>query len=445
MNKAEDIRDEDSLRAWLVTQPREVSVLIASRAALRVMPLWADYCLFDDGRTRDVTPVPVLWANLASVVAAISPTDEMNATADRAAEYASGFIDLYPVDFSASIASNAVASASAASASSSRIDAFIAAIDAVAAVCNATTADADAFWLAVRADVRAIEAGADVASTPLWPGKGPEANPLSDLWHKVASKGFTPGSPYDFWRRWYETHLDPARHPPMPFDMLKDIALIDSKIWECTPEDLAAEIARIEARYGAARKAVEASDMSREAGGGPELADESGSDSAGRAAPAQVQKVKVALGENRRTLPPTIDAVQQFILLEIKRWQTSNELNAKVPDECKRQVENYVAMYDALEGIRAQIPATGDPTDENAEEVISLGRLYLEKYKTIPREKSTHIVEGTMVFATAALTWGLGLGPMAGAAIGALTFARPDANTILSAAKEFTRSETSGA
>ncbi len=245
MTKARDIRDEDSLKAWLETQPREVSALIASRAALRVMPVWADYCLFGRGKERDVTPVPVLWANLISSVVAVSPTDDMKAPARAAASaiYASA----------SAYAASASAYAAYGSASATYDSAFGA--TATGAVVNAAAVTASsAVWSAVRSDALAIEAGKNVTTAPLWPGEGAEANPLADLWHKVATQGFTPDSPYDFWRRWYDTLLDPARHPPMPHDMLYEIALIDPEIWEGAPEDLAREIAGIEARYVAPKK-----------------------------------------------------------------------------------------------------------------------------------------------------------------------------------------------
>ncbi len=248
MRKAENIHDRDSLEAWLQTQPREVSLLIANRAALRVMPVWADDCLFGDGQKHDVTPVVILRANLISSVAALFPTDDMEAAA-RAARAAA-------TADAGDVRATATATATATAAAVHAADAVLATAtaDVVLALAVFRTADAvdilpaaGEVWRAVRADALAIEAGEDVASAPLWPGKGPEANPLSDLWHKVARDGFTPDSPYDFWRRWYETLLDPTRHPPMSFDMLKDIALIAPEIWEGPPEDLAAEIARIEA------------------------------------------------------------------------------------------------------------------------------------------------------------------------------------------------------
>ncbi len=249
MEKVEDIHDKESLKAWLGTQPREVSALIASRAALRVMPVWTDYCLFGDGQKRDLTPVVVLRMNLISSVAAVSPTDDMKEVARAAARAARAAVA------ARADAAYAAYAAAAAAADAARAVYAVYAVYAADAAAYAAVADdaaivvyADA-WRAVRADARAIEAGEDVASAPLWPGTGSEANPLSDLWHKVASQGFTPDSPYDFWHRWYETLLDPTRHPPMPFDMLKDIALIAPKIWEGPPEALAAEIARIEAGY----------------------------------------------------------------------------------------------------------------------------------------------------------------------------------------------------
>ncbi len=235
---------------------------------MTVMPVWAGYCLFGRGKKRDLTPVLVLRANLMSSVAAVSPTDEVKAAADFAG---ARVISLPGADFDLAAAADAAAYAAAfgadvAGRASSAFGGFIAAeADDVAAAANvaadavdiAATANvvaAPAVWSATMSDALVIEAGEDVSTAPLWPGEGAEANPLSDLWHKVATQGFTPDSPYDFWRRWYETHLAPARHPPMPHDMLYEIALIAPEIWEGAPEDLAREIADLEARYVAPKK-----------------------------------------------------------------------------------------------------------------------------------------------------------------------------------------------
>ena len=75
-----DIRDQESLEAWLEDQPREVAVWIASRAAARVMPVWWDAVLTEDwARERDLTALPVSRSVLISSVAARVPTNDTKA------------------------------------------------------------------------------------------------------------------------------------------------------------------------------------------------------------------------------------------------------------------------------------------------------------------------------------------------------------------------------
>ena len=62
-----DIKDRQSLEAWLKEQPRESAVALTHRAAMRVLPLYWDWVQNDaKARKGDLTALPVLWASLIS-------------------------------------------------------------------------------------------------------------------------------------------------------------------------------------------------------------------------------------------------------------------------------------------------------------------------------------------------------------------------------------------
>ena len=66
-----EIVDPDSLEAWLNSLPRGTdaekaeahrwAVLIAHRAAMRVLPLFWHWSLTNEARKDDLTAIPVLW------------------------------------------------------------------------------------------------------------------------------------------------------------------------------------------------------------------------------------------------------------------------------------------------------------------------------------------------------------------------------------------------
>ena len=92
MIEIEDIKDQGSLKRWLIEWPQEngkdeaqaraIAVSIAHRAAMRVLPLWWAWTLTDDARNRDLTALPVLRCSLISGVAVIAPTPEINLAED---------------------------------------------------------------------------------------------------------------------------------------------------------------------------------------------------------------------------------------------------------------------------------------------------------------------------------------------------------------------------
>ena len=88
---------------------------------------------------------------------------------------------------------------------------------------------------------------------PLWPNgsipkiwKDPFLH-LSDFWSLEEPI-------WSFWQRWYEGML---KGDPLPWELQRQVALIDNAIWDAGPEAVAEEIARIEARFEVLRRIEE--------------------------------------------------------------------------------------------------------------------------------------------------------------------------------------------
>lgn len=238
MVESSDIRDQDSLEAWLEDQPREVSVWIASRAAARVLPLWWDAVLREDWALEtDVTALPVLRNILVSSVAVVGP-NEGSMTAFYADVAVAGAAIRYASANDATAYADATDYATDAAAAAAEALAYPdAATTAVAAAADAN-ANAPTTWYAVRTDAGQVTDGAFPDALPLWPdGAGPLAEQWRAIKWQVAKSEGT--EDWQFWLDWYDALLkgrpmlgDAAR----TWEMLEQIALIDPATWDKGPE-----------------------------------------------------------------------------------------------------------------------------------------------------------------------------------------------------------------
>jgi hypothetical protein len=178
MREVERITDEESQRAWLKGQPRDVAVAIASRAALRVLPLVLDI----PRRVRN-TPegyrasvwLPLFRATAISRVGSTWPTREIAARA--------------------------------------------AAADGAAA--DAAAEAAAAFWRVINEDAELVESTRirdhSLSSTllrlgrqSLWGEASPEPT-IAKSWSRARALATQAGSDWDVWFEWYDHVLGAGR------------------------------------------------------------------------------------------------------------------------------------------------------------------------------------------------------------------------------------------
>jgi hypothetical protein len=237
MVEISDIKDRDSLEAWLVDQPREVCVWIAARAAMRVLPVWWQAVLTEEWEyDRGVMAVLVLRSLLVSSVSIFQPTaDSISGAAADAAGYGGAVAGDDPADPKAVAAADAAEAAADAAGAGSGFGAP-AFHTARAAAAADRAAHGFGAWIAARTD--AEQAGQLLDALPLWP----EAqNPFEKDWSDIKAQfAESPdAADWQFWLDWYDAQLAGRTllpDPALTWDMLEQIALIDAETWDAGPE-----------------------------------------------------------------------------------------------------------------------------------------------------------------------------------------------------------------
>lgn len=199
------IFDQESLKRWLDTLPpdqqKHKAVIVAARAALRVLPMIERAAPQSQARQFGRLAAAVFWATALARNAGICPT---RADAYRAAATVLGVVANTPT----TVRSVKAARAATHAATAANADAApAAAASAAAAAAAAADAHEDAIWRSISADVTALGAGrapVDLASDPLWPQGAPawareHWRLLRDL---LAEAHWRP------WFDWYQRRLD---------------------------------------------------------------------------------------------------------------------------------------------------------------------------------------------------------------------------------------------
>jgi hypothetical protein len=244
-----EITDKYSAQAWLETQPQQVCVAMAARAALRGLAGLGT----TDAETIAEIALPVLRALLTAGSASTCPANAVNElknaanfasrSAARSADYAAAAAAAYSTDSLAdSVAISAAYSVGTAHFNSAT-DSASSAADAIAYSASLSVQSAD--YLALEKDLDGINAWDSIDMLfhyHLWqrveePGSRAEG--------RAALLRFLDADPakWDFWARWYRGMFDGR---PMDWALQREVALIPEDVWKAGPEAVAARIAEIE-------------------------------------------------------------------------------------------------------------------------------------------------------------------------------------------------------
>jgi len=426
MGEVAGIKDKETLEAWLRGRSQEDAIGIANRAAMRVAPLFWIRLGENWARKGDLTALVSLWPLLTAGVARTYPTPEVKAAAsadaaartafDIAAEAAATVV--YAVD-----AAETAAYATAAAADSDAIDARNAGAESNYA----------AHLQSVRMDCATLEAGGDPFTLPLWDGPVPER--IADAWAQTRQEWVQAGGPvWAFWTQFYENALAGR---PQDWPLLHDIALIPAKDWQGGPDRVHPIIEAMLKRRA-----------DQEKGKGEVAQDLAGLPAAPR---PTIQQVQSALSLNRVALPPTFDAVEGFIALEIARLQSRNHQTDDEAAEARRMIRTLSFLAEAVLQMRAAVPAEGPAKESQARDVEGLARVYMKKLGDLPRIKADEVVEGMwsagkgacqvgLIGCSATLMVAFGLPALASVAAATLVFAPKLGSDAIKGAVELAKS-----
>jgi len=244
-----EFTDTRKFEDWLASQPREIAVTLAVRAALRVLPIMRDVVRAGhlDTALSEVM-LCAFRASAASWAAAkfrIRATDHAARPAARAA-MAARTAYAYADAADAALSARAAAGYAARAASTSSYSAREAAADAVRTAADAAYsayADYAAFWTALSADTTRVGKGvaaSEISGSPLWSERQPI--PFQDLWLELKATLVDTRQDWDVWTTWYEDRL--TGHVR---DEQRELAyvLIEDEIWARGPAVVNAEIKRL--------------------------------------------------------------------------------------------------------------------------------------------------------------------------------------------------------
>jgi len=233
------IDSREALEAWLLDKPRAVVQAIATRAALRVLPLvCGDPAAKQGSRSSD----SLLFATFRCMdILSVATAENVNADIKRASSFAAS------AAFASSYAARAASHAASGISSDFYLDGAVH-FAVYAADASTFAASGISIWAAAEADCRQFDDGGSVVGVmrmPIWHGIAPDWARVA--WRATTENPVLQNAGFAPWFKWYEgiAGLDggPTRDIFGPELSLK-IALQPDDWWERGPEAVNADIAR---------------------------------------------------------------------------------------------------------------------------------------------------------------------------------------------------------
>ncbi|BBU57359.1 hypothetical protein KU6B_36240 [Mameliella alba] len=408
--KAEEIKDRETLEAWLRERPRRDAVVIAHRAALRVLPIWGAAMGEDWAWQEGISFLPALRGGLVTSTGAHLGTSEIEGAAASTLR-SIAVLEVFSYnsenfEISRKAMDEAVLGLRMRLVPVGRVlFAVYVAADSSAAE---TAAYADPAYTAAYAagdasifsDAVALEREGDPLRMGLWSEGAPDwfteaERKMMAIWES------DPADRWDFWRRWWEGAK--TGRPIDPELQLAIVKGIDDETWK-DPDAVAKAIAKIEEEFGSAPEEVDRSLQALPA-----------------SSSADVQSTRHAMIAHREDLPPTLDNILGYISLEIDRLQSRNYRDAEDAAEAQRQIRVLTTIHVALSRLETLVPDGADMPEADAELAEKLTRLVFRRFREWPRAKPGEFEDNTADLADsayrAAMVGGFAyLAPMVGAA-----------------------------
>ncbi|CUX82437.1 hypothetical protein [Roseibaca calidilacus] len=244
--RAEEIKDAESLQAWLESLPqksedqretaRRWAVTIAHRAAMRVLPVYWKASIGRRARYQNYNTIAVLRCNLLS-------------------ELLAGNLDRRIVPVALDASRSATKAHRAGSAARATLNSAVVSISdrtvlsyAVRDSVKLASRRERFLWNAINQDITVADfvfeqekLAADLRSLDLWHVNNSK-NRETAAWNSGKSKILAQGEGWRFWVEWYENTLYGR---PQDYDLLTKIALIDPADWDKGADHVNALIQRI--------------------------------------------------------------------------------------------------------------------------------------------------------------------------------------------------------